>query len=126
MIRIVLLGASAQTGEGLKGTVTWRAESKAARKIEIVCRWRVEGKGRTREEVVARVEHADPPPEATIPFELEIPIWGPLTYDGKLLRITWEVEASADLPMARDERERLAFTVVPRPWSESEWRGADD
>ena len=78
MIRIALSDTTVRNGEHVKGSVTWEAEGKTPRKIEVACRWRVEGRGRTREEIVASHESH----ESVIPFDFEIPKEGPLTYHG--------------------------------------------
>jgi hypothetical protein len=127
MIRIVLSEQKVRNGEHLRGNVTWRAEgSKTPRKLDVVCRWRIEGKGKSRQEVVGSAGSENPMPEMVISFDFEIPIHGPLSYDGKLLRIIWEVFANADLPMARDENDVAAFTVVARRWNPEEWKEPED
>lgn len=116
MIRIELAEPTVRNGERLKGRVAWEG-SKTPRRIEVVCRWRIEGRGRGREEVIDRAES-----EATsVPFDFEIPKEGPLTYDGTLLRIIWEVAAEADIPRGRDEEAVTVFTVVARKWNPEEW-----
>ena len=119
MIRVDLAQERVHNGEHLTGTMTWRAESaKVPRKLEVACRWRVAGKGRSREEVVGvlREEEIGSRTEVSMPLEFAIPMLGPLTYDGKLFRIIWEVAAFADLPMARDEQTVVTFVVAPREW----------
>jgi len=108
MIRIVVFEEAVQNGGRLTGRVD------AASPATIECRWWVEAKGRRRQEVVGRVEQID--------FGFEIPIFGPLSYDGKLLRIGWEIAARAD---GGDEVVQ-PFTVVPRRWDPAEWAGVDD
>jgi hypothetical protein len=123
MIRIELSGQTVRNGEHLKGSVTWSAEGgKTPRKMEVVCRWRIEGRGRSREEIVDSAESSG----TVIPFDFEIPKEGPLSYDGQLLRIIWEIVASADIPMARDQTEVVVFTVVARKWDPAEWVETDD
>jgi hypothetical protein len=123
MIRIALSDAKVRNGERVKGTVTWEAEgAKTPRKIEVGCRFRVEGRGTRREEIVSSIESHD----SVIPFDFEIPKEGPLTYEGTLLRIVWEIAAEADLPMAFDPQVAAPFTVVARPWDAKEWEEDDE
>ena len=110
-----------RNGEHVKGSVTFEG-AKTPRKLEVACRWRIEGRGRSREEVVGNAEAQ----ATSMSFDFEIPREGPLSYDGTLLRIIWEVVASADLPMARDERDVAAFTVVARRWDPKEWAEEED
>ena len=127
MIRIVLSGDRVENGGRAKGSVTWQPEaSKVPRSVEVICRWRIEGRGKGREEVVGQTGRTSPEGETVIPFDFEIPLYGPLSYEGKLLRIIWEVAAHADLPMARDEHEVQPFTVVARKWDPKEWEEEDD
>ena len=129
MISVHLSRDKVRNGERLSGTVSWRAEgSKTPRKIEALCRWRTEGSGTKSGEVVCRVEQAnlEGRNEVTIPVQFDIPREGPLSYDGKVLRIIWEVVANADLPMARDEHDVKTFTVVARKWDAEEWVKSDD
>jgi hypothetical protein len=121
MIRIALSELKVKNGERVKGSVTFEGP-KTPRKIDVVCRWRIEGRGRSREEVVGNVESE----AMTVPFDFAIPKEGPLTYDGQLLRIIWEIAADADIAMARDEHEAVAFTVVPRKWDPKEWHEPED
>ena len=116
MIRIVLSASTVKNGERVKGSVTYEG-AKTPRKLEVVCRWRIEGRGRGREEVIGSEESQS----TAMPFEFDIPREGPLSYDGQLLRIIWEVAANADLPMALDEHAVEPFTVVARKWDPAEW-----
>jgi len=127
MIRIALSPETLRNGGRISGNATWRADgTKTPRKIDVICRWRVEGKGKMREEIIDRVERADVATEAVIPFEFDIPHHGPLSYDGKLLRIIWEVAVDVDLPMAFDEHQAQTFTVVARKWDPEEWKEGEE
>ncbi len=126
MIRIELDQDEIHNGERLRGQMQWSSNGKAPRKLEVLCRWRVEGKGRKREEIVDLELDVAPSAQVTIPFDFEIPIVGPLSYDGQLFRIVWEIVARADLPFARDEVETKTFTVRPRPYDPQEFEEEDE
>ena len=88
----------------------------------MICRWRIEGKGRRKEEVVDKASGTH-----DVAFNFEIPLHGPLSYDGQLFRIVWEVVASADIPFALwGEEEKKVFTVLARPWNEEEWKEEEE
>jgi SpoOM protein len=126
MIRIDLSEPKVRNGERLKGSVNWRAEgSKTPRSIEVVCRWRTSGKA-DREHEIEAVRVDSPAAETVIPFDFAIPLEGPLSYSGKLIRITWEIAVKVDLPMARDEHDAKPFDVVARRWDPKDWVEPDD
>jgi hypothetical protein len=126
MIRIELAQEEIRNGEDLRGTVHWNSDGKVPRKLEVLCRWRVEGQGRKREEIIDLEIDVAPQAQAAIPFTFEIPQEGPLSYDGKLFRIVWEIVGRADLPMARDQEEVRSFVVRARAYDPEEWNFSDD
>lgn len=126
MIRIELTQEEIRNGEELRGTMHWNSDGKAPRKLEVLCRWRVVGKGRKHEEIIDLEIDVAPQTQVTIPFTFEIPHDGPLSYDGKLFRIVWEIVGRADLPMARDQEEVKPFVVRARPYDPEEWTFGDD
>ncbi len=126
MIRIELAADSILNGDHVRGQAHWNSDGKEARKLEVLCRWRVEGKGRRREEIVDLEIDVAPGARVTIPFDFEIPLLGPLSYDGKLFRIVWEIVVRADLPRALDQEEAKSFTVRPRPYDPEEFARLDE
>ena len=52
----------------------------------------------------------------------EIDFSEPVSYDGKLFRVVWEIVATVDLPFAADEKETRVFTVKPAAWTEEQYR----
>ena len=129
MIRVELSQEKVRNGDSLTGRVVWTASGKKQpRKIEAICRWRIEGKGRRKETIVDQELGLDVESrsEVSVPFDFTIPLPGPLSYDGKLFRVVWEVVGRADLPFAIDEVEAKEFAVAPRPWNPEEWKDNDD
>jgi hypothetical protein len=129
MIRVELSQEKVRNGDLLTGRVVWTASGKKQpRKIEAICRWRIEGKGRRKETIVDQELGLDVESrsEVSVQFDFTIPLHGPLSYDGKLFRVVWEVVGRADLPFAIDEVETKAFTVVPRPWNPEEWKELEE
>ncbi len=126
MIRIDLAQDEIRNGEHLRGRAQWNSEGKEARKLEVLCRWRIEGKGSKHEEIIDLEIEVVPAPQTTIPFDFEIPMVGPLSYDGKLFRIVWEIVVRADLPLAFDPEEIKPFTVRPRPYVPEDFEEPED
>lgn len=126
MIRLELEQDAVVNGDHLRGNAEWTTEGKQPRKFEVICRWRVEGKGRKYEEVVDLELDVSPGAHASLPFDFEIPMVGPLSYDGKLFRIVWEIVARADLPLAFDEEQTKPFTVRPRPYVAEDFEDVEE
>jgi len=123
MIRIELAKTELAVGETLTGRAVWGADGgKQPRKIEVIVRWIMTGKGERRENVVDQASEADVGSKAQIvvPFSVEIP-FGPVTYEGKVFTITYEVSATADLPFAKDPTETVPFIVRPAIWSPEQY-----
>ena len=122
MIRLELSQESVHTGERVTGHASWSSSGgKAPHNFRVICRWRIEGKGRRKEEVIDRAAGGN-----QVAFNFEIPLSGPLSYDGKLFRIVWEIVANADIPWARDEEEVKSFLVRPRAWNAEEWKELEE
>lgn len=123
MIQIKLENEEVRAGERLRGQALWTSDGgKQPRKIEVSCQWRIEGKGRPKREVVDEaVEHdVAARSQVTVPLDFGIPSLGPLSYEGKLLSIVWEVVARVDLPFALDQIETKQFRVTAGIW-QPEW-----
>src|SRR5471030_2511064 len=99
MIRLEVTQESVRTGERVTGVALWSSSNaKAPRDFRVTCRWRIEGKGRRKDNVIDTAAGGN-----QVAFDFEIPLSGPLSYDGQLFRIIWEVVVTAYMPFARDE-----------------------
>ena len=123
MIRLELSQESVQNGEQVTGHASWSSsEGKEPRNFQVICRWRIEGKARRNEQVIDKASGGK-----EIAFKFAIPLDGPLSYNGKLFRIVWEIVATADIPFALwGEEEKKTFEVRARPWNEKEWLGEEE
>jgi len=107
-----------QVGDTVHGSVEWRSSGTVPRAIIIAAQWRTEGRGDVSRgkagEMRAPYDPSSPLSGVPIPFAFTIPAEGPVSYDGNMLRIIWEITAQADLPMMPDEKGALAFRVAVR------------
>jgi hypothetical protein len=124
MIRIEMKNDAVAVGERVAGQVVWSSQGgKQPRKIEVFCRWRLEGKQKAETLVdSATEEQIESRSQVVLPFDFEVPFVDPVSYDGKLFRIIWEIVATADLPFAKDEVETKVITVTPAAWTAEEYR----
>jgi hypothetical protein len=119
MIRIETRQTEVRLRDTLSGTAVWNSDGgKEPRKISVALRWVLSGKGERRETVVDEEVASDIGSRAlvSIPFSFEIPFESPLSYDGTLFSISWEIFVRVDLPFAVDETEARPVVVGPAIW----------
>jgi len=95
-------------GETIRGTLTLKVrEDCHCKDLLITLRWRTRGKGNKAEGDPVKVSLGSHDwqtgQEHKIPFEIEAPA-GPLSYDGTLLRVLWELRAEADTSVWADPK----------------------
>jgi hypothetical protein len=84
------------------------------RSIRLVLRSRTEGRGTEDSKNYSSTEIAvDEYGMASGRFELPIPHDAPISYDGELIRVIWEVSAITDIKHGRDQRSTATVLVVP-------------
>ena len=108
--------AEVTTRSRVKGTFKWPAEGKQPRALIIMLAWRTEGAGETDSCVLRKLRREFAPSASipvNVPFDFEIPADGPVSYDGTLLRVLWEIAVVVDIPWGLNEFEHASFRVVP-------------
>ncbi|RMH59999.1 MAG: hypothetical protein D6679_00280 [Candidatus Hydrogenedentota bacterium] len=122
MIGILLDAPEVEVGGKVAGRVVGTPEKKW-QAVAIEVGWRTEGRGTPEQVTVATVRRTPEEDGAFIagasipvdvPFEVEIPSEGPISYDGQIVRFIWCVSATLEIPWARDEKKEVVFRVVPR------------
>lgn len=98
----------------VRARVRWQHD-KAPTEVRIELRWFTEGRGTTNSATVDRVvvDAAQGPIPPEVEATLTVPTAGPLTYDGVLVRVRWEVRATLDVSWARDPVESVPLVVHP-------------
>ena len=119
MITITLDRRDYVVGDRVTGHVLWNPSSQSnPRGIIVMAQWRTEGRGDSTSDIVAELRADAGPtgftPPVQLPFELTLPSDGPISYNGKLIRVIWEIIVRIDLPMALDTRHKEMFYVFPR------------
>ncbi len=115
MIQIALNQQQFQLGDPVRGTATWTPESgEAPRAFFVTVGWRTEGRGTDHREILWQQRVPPTGMPIQIPFELLLPLDGPTTYNGHMIRIIWEVTAGLDVPLRRDPGEIAVLSVAPR------------
>lgn len=115
MIGCVLDRAEVPLGGALCGTVhVAMTGEKRPRTVAIAIAWRTDGRGEPEGGSPARREHEVPEVGGDFSerFELPVPISGPVSFEGRLLRILWEVRVELDVPWAKDVASTFPFRVT--------------
>lgn len=107
-------------GHHFRGTLTRQPDADGlsstskARSVRLVLRMYTEGRGDTdRSEIAGLNFDLQSHGGLSVPFALAVPEGSPISYDGTLIRIKYEIEAKVDLKLARDEKFARQVLVVP-------------
>lgn len=85
-----------------------------ARSIRLVLRVYTSGRGDTdRRDISTLTFDLEAHGGLNADFSLTVPADSPVSYDGSLMRIMYEIEARIDLKLARDEKYARQVLVVP-------------
>jgi hypothetical protein len=122
MIHLTLDQATLTVGDRLCGQLTYQAQAATQlpntlpTKGAVELGWRTEGRG-DRDHAIIQSQPLDLPAllnGRSIPFTFQIPPEGPITYDGLLFRVMWEITVSLTLPGLSRKKETVAhgFSVM--------------
>jgi len=84
--------------------------------VSVRCRLHGEGNEEKREIIREQTIHAGALPGGRSTrhvLSIRVPPDGPVSYAGKVVRVTWEVVVRIDIPVWRDKRVALPFLVAP-------------
>ena len=110
-------------GETLSGTLIWQASDSSntpQNNVSVSIRWYTEGRGTTNHETVQELlldpDRLISSQRSPLSFSFQIPHDGPITYNGSLICVIWELEVSIQMPglLRRKDKQTLPFQVLPR------------
>jgi Arrestin (or S-antigen), N-terminal domain len=120
MIDIRLHHNQVMAGETLTGSFSFYPDSQKTVKEAIASiGWRTEGRGTVDQGKVQEITF-DPTHFAngsgSVPFKFQLPSECPISVDGQLIRIIWEVSVKLDIAgiFAKDHKHSQVFRVLPR------------
>jgi hypothetical protein len=108
-----------RVGEQLQGKalVTPTADMKV-NSVEVQLMWKAHGRGSANEGIVAKATTPDKElradREVSIPFDFQVPVDAPVSYDGEYVKISWFLRTYLDIPWAIDDEESFPLLVLPR------------
>jgi hypothetical protein len=106
-----------ECGGALVGTVSWTGNVRHSG-LAVVLRFRTQGRGDVDSAEAARFDlGSGEAGEAR--FQLDVPAVGPVTYNGQLLRVLWQVAVTTSGKRkftSGADSTAVELTVVPRGW----------
>lgn len=112
MINFYLDSDSFEVGSILTGSCLFTPDTQKKEKpLKLTIGWRTEGRGDKDKEVLYETEVK--PSERTY-FKCKIPMAGPVSYDGQLLRIIWEIVVTRQKIIGQDKLKTQVLHVIPR------------
>lgn len=89
-------------------------ENGKVRAVRLTLRMRTEGRGsEDRTDYVTEEIPVDEFGMASAKIDLIVPSNAPISYDGSLIRVLWQIEARTDVALARDQFSVAPVLVVP-------------
>ena len=120
-VRLDLDDLVAEVGTGFTGRVHREPDADGvtsesrARAIRLMLRLRTEGRGDTDTKPITTCEFdVESHGGLSASFELAVPTGVPISYDGSLIRVIYEIEVRVDIKLARDPKVERLVLVVPR------------
>lgn len=116
MIYLQLNDHCVEVGTKLTGSCLWTPDATEGNKpLKLMIGWRTEGRGTVDQETLYETEVQ---PSVRSHFSCQIPVGGPVSYDGQLLRIIWEIVVNRPKWLGfKDTLHTEVFRVVPRNFS---------
>ena len=119
MISLILNENSFAAGSSIAGRFTYSPAAQASpTAAQVNLLWRTEGRGTRDRQIIQSLptDLAQLTAGVAVPFILALPAGGPITYNGLLLRIIWEVQIVVTLAGLLPKRDQLdqAIQVVCR------------
>lgn len=103
---------SLEVGSDLTGSCTWIPDGKNQQNSStLTIGWRTEGRGSIDKEIIYETELIE---SKTTYFKCKIPVAGPISYDGKLLRIIWEIAVTRRKWLGKDTLKTQIVRVIPQ------------
>ena len=99
-----------ECGAAVTGTAIWTGNT-GQRAVDVVLRYETQGRGDTDALVVGRC-HLGVAEAGQARFRLDVPPQGPVTYNGQLLRLSWQAILAVKTSLAV-----VDLTVAPWGWT---------
>jgi hypothetical protein len=114
MLQISLDNSIMELGQPITGQVSWQSGKSSSQPLKIKVGWRREGRGSKQQQTVTTLELGQLFSGCAVPFRCDLPYKAPISFDGKLFRVIWEVSAEAQTGIWGGETQTVPIQVIPR------------
>lgn len=108
---------ASEIGGRFTGNVTYQAEQdqvESIRELRVTLSYFTEGRGDTNsKDVWVTPIQVDSFGNAAEQFQISVPPAGPISYDGRLIRVRWRVRATVDIARRRDFHSTVPVMILP-------------
>lgn len=118
MIDICLAATPIMAGKPLSGSLIWQTpHGQIPKKATISVYWYTEGRGTRNRQTVQTLmfEAAQLAAGSPMPFALTLPSEGPISYDGALFRLMWELTVCINMPGLLGAGYKRTWPIMVRP-----------
>ena len=102
-----------ELGQSVSGQICLRSEKLIYAHFSVQCVCSVEGRVGSKSNTVSNIKLGKHSFGDTIPFLLDLPSAAPVSFNGKLFRVTWNVVVTIKEGMLRSNETCAPFLVVP-------------
>lgn len=114
MIDITVDNSVVELGKSVSGQISWQSNKSSQKPLTVKVIWHVEGRGNKKKQTVAMSELGKLSSGNVIPFCLDLPNTAPVSFDGKLFRVIWEVLVEIPGGLLGGTTQTTPIQVVPK------------
>lgn len=114
MIYITVDDSVVELGKSVSGQISWQSNKSLQKPPTVKVLWHVEGRGNKKKQTVAMQELGKLSTGSVISFCLDLPGTAPVSFDGKLFRVIWEVLVEIPGGLLGGTTQATPIQVVPK------------
>lgn len=114
MLHVTLRNSLVELGKPLTGQVSWQSSQSSPQPVTIKLGWHTEGRGSKQKQTIVTLDLGQLSARDVRSFECELPREAPVSFDGKLFRVIWEVRAEVRAGILGSKKQTIPIRVIPR------------
>ncbi|MCA1993075.1 MAG: hypothetical protein LDL41_13715 [Coleofasciculus sp. S288] len=113
MLYLTLKDSVVELGKSVTGQVTWQS-SQPSQPLTVKLGWHTEGRGSKQKQTVVTLELGQLSASDVRSFQCHLPREVPVSFDGKLFRVIWELRAEVRVGILGSKKQTVPIRVIPR------------